>query len=276
MARPTFIDGKALEQGIKGRSWAGSPRFSSSSSSSSSEKQLPQQIPPTQSKLHLAYFASDPACINLDIIPLPSTLYRFSPYISYFSYSSALPVTYVKMPSTQTLQPRSPPTYPIGVPRKTPQYTPLARAAPYSHPAISPPQPGSSVNTSAVPSLTSGSYSGSTTGDENSNAGASGVDLVELLNDRLSNAVDPLPLDRSLAKQAQTWVSSPLCSYQNTYKQGTNDFRSGELNAKHRELLELQALAQRRLKGTRTNIANGMQAAKEVKRDLEWTQKRVS
>ncbi len=51
--------------------------------------------------------------------------------------------------------------------------------------------------------------------------------------------------------------------------------RSGELNAKHRELLELQALAQRRLKGTRANFADGMKAAKEVKRDLDWTQKRV-
>ena len=51
---------------------------------------------------------------------------------------------------------------------------------------------------------------------------------------------------------------------------------SGELNAKHRELLELQALAQRRLKGTRANFADGMKAAKEVKRDLDWTQKRVT
>ncbi|MCJ1228744.1 hypothetical protein MMC12_005405, partial [Toensbergia leucococca] len=32
----------------------------------------------------------------------------------------------------------------------------------------------------------------------------------------------------------------------------------------------------RRLKGTRANFADGMKAAKEVKRDLEWTQKRVT
>ena len=51
--------------------------------------------------------------------------------------------------------------------------------------------------------------------------------------------------------------------------------RSGELNAKNRELLELQALAQRRLKNSRANFADGMKAAKEVKKDLEWTQKRV-
>lgn len=153
------------------------------------------------------------------------------------------------------MQSISPPSYPIGVPAKSPQYMPLSRAAPYSRPAISPPQPGSSANTSAVPSLTSGSYSGSTAGDDASSAGAPSVDLVELLNDRLGNAVDPQPMDRSLAKQAQT---------------------SGQLNAKHRELLELQALAQRRLKSTKANFADGMQAAKEVKRDLEWTQKRVS
>lgn len=51
--------------------------------------------------------------------------------------------------------------------------------------------------------------------------------------------------------------------------------RSGALNAKNRELLELQALAQRRLKSSRANFADGMKAAKEVKKDLEWTQKRV-
>ena len=51
--------------------------------------------------------------------------------------------------------------------------------------------------------------------------------------------------------------------------------RSGELNAKQRELAELQALAQRRLKGARANFADGQKAAKEVKRDLEWTQRKV-
>jgi hypothetical protein len=52
-------------------------------------------------------------------------------------------------------------------------------------------------------------------------------------------------------------------------------YSSGQLNAKQRELLELQALAQRRLKGARANFAEGMKAAKETKRDLEWTHKRV-
>lgn len=51
--------------------------------------------------------------------------------------------------------------------------------------------------------------------------------------------------------------------------------RSGHLNAKQRELLELQALAQRRLKGVRSSFNEGLKAAKETKRDLEWTSKRV-
>lgn len=50
---------------------------------------------------------------------------------------------------------------------------------------------------------------------------------------------------------------------------------SGQLNAKQRELLELQALAQRRLKGARSNFSEGIKVARETKRDLEWTQKRV-
>jgi hypothetical protein len=52
--------------------------------------------------------------------------------------------------------------------------------------------------------------------------------------------------------------------------------RSGLLNAKHRELQDLQALAQQRLARSRARLAEGYQDAKEVKRDLEWTQKRVS
>lgn len=50
---------------------------------------------------------------------------------------------------------------------------------------------------------------------------------------------------------------------------------SGELNAKQRELAELQAMAQRRLKTARKNFSEGVKAAKEVKRDLEWTQNAV-
>lgn len=51
---------------------------------------------------------------------------------------------------------------------------------------------------------------------------------------------------------------------------------SGQLNAKQRELMELQARTQRRLKHSRANFADGIKAAKETKRDLDWTQKRVT
>lgn len=98
------------------------------------------------------------------------------------------------------------------------------------------------------------SYSGSIGGEYDSST-MSGIDVVDMLNERVHGTFDPLPLDRGLATQAQT---------------------SGHLNAKQQELLELQALAQRRLKGVRSSFNEGLKAAKETKRDLEWTSKRVS
>ncbi|KAI9800653.1 MAG: hypothetical protein M1825_003975 [Sarcosagium campestre] len=130
--------------------------------------------------------------------------------------------------------------------------------ATYRHTSVSPPEAADSVTT-GVPSFSnstaSSNYAGSASGEYDSSAAAGGVDLMDLLNDRLTGAFDPVPLDRSLVKQAQT---------------------SGALNAKHRELQALQAEAQRRLASSRANFADGMKAAKEVKRDLDWTQKRVS
>ncbi|KAI9783967.1 MAG: hypothetical protein M1839_002912 [Geoglossum umbratile] len=145
---------------------------------------------------------------------------------------------------------------------KSPYYT--THQHQYRHASVSPPEAPASSTTSGLHShlpsysnsATSSSYAGSASGEyDSSSPAAGGVDLVALLSDRLTGAFDPIPLDRSLATQAQT---------------------SGALNAKHRELLELQAEAQRRLAATRANFAEGMKAAKEVKRDLEWTQKRVS
>jgi biogenesis of lysosome-related organelles complex 1 subunit KXD1 len=51
---------------------------------------------------------------------------------------------------------------------------------------------------------------------------------------------------------------------------------SGQLNAKTQELLELQKLAQSRLAAMKMDFADGMKAAKEVQRDLQWTQKKVA
>lgn len=52
--------------------------------------------------------------------------------------------------------------------------------------------------------------------------------------------------------------------------------RSGHLNAKHRELLELQAMAQARLEKSRVRFARGLEEARQVRKDLEWTQKKVA
>ncbi|KAI4144989.1 MAG: hypothetical protein LQ340_006473 [Diploschistes diacapsis] len=158
--------------------------------------------------------------------------------------------------SAGTLHRTIPTSAPVSVPRKPPQSSiPLySRQAPVTRVGTSPSSAGSSVNSSAVPSLTNGSRGNASTVDtETSSGGARGVDLIEMMTDRLQ--LNPEPMDRSIAKQAQT---------------------SGELNAKQRELAELQALAQRRLKATRANIADGMKAAKEVKKDLAWTQKKVT
>lgn len=51
---------------------------------------------------------------------------------------------------------------------------------------------------------------------------------------------------------------------------------SGKLNAKHRELMDLQRQAQARLARTRERFQEGMRDAREVRGDLEWTQKKVS
>ena len=109
------------------------------------------------------------------------------------------------MPATTAYRQPTIPALPVTVPGKSPYYTPPTRTASYSRVSMSPPEAGSSMNTSAVPSLTSSTYGGSAASDyESSHGGSSGVDLIDMLNDRLSNAVDPIPLDRSLAKQAQT------------------------------------------------------------------------
>jgi len=62
-----------------------------------------------------------------------------------------------------------------------------------------------------------------------------------------------------------------------TVKIATNAFhRSGQLNAKQRDIAELLADAQRRLKSARLNFAEGMKVAKETRRDLDYTQKKLS
>jgi len=149
-------------------------------------------------------------------------------------------------------------TLPIAVPTK-PQPSPYYPTQHQSY-SVSPPEAPESVSTgsgmNASYSAASSSYAGSQSGEyESGTSSANGVDLQEYMQDRFTGAFDPLPLDRTLAVQAQT---------------------SGLLNAKTREVLDLQALAQARLAKMTARFAEGVQDAKEVRQDLEWTQKRVS
>lgn len=48
------------------------------------------------------------------------------------------------------------------------------------------------------------------------------------------------------------------------------------MNAKTRELLELQKKAQARLAKTRERFQDGLRDAREVHEDLQWTQKKVT
>jgi hypothetical protein len=129
--------------------------------------------------------------------------------------------------------------------------------------SVSPPEHGGSeTSASAVPSFgsthvsgSSSSYASSTNGEYDSSVSASGVDFQEYMQDRFSSNFDPIPLDRAMVVQAQT---------------------SGLMNAKHRELLELQKQAQARLAKTRERFGDGLRDAREVHADLEWTQKKVT
>lgn len=197
-------------------------------------------------------------------------LVRLTLILTYWLHSSSTPLPHGLSYSTSTLADHiidimatthpyyqlPQPSYPIQMPQKPGGYC-YPQQHSFGRVSASPPEGPESVTTSGVasyePSATSSNYAGSAS-DYESTSGAASVDLLDYMGNRLNGSFDPLPLDRSLAKQAQT---------------------SGELNAKHRELLELQALAQRRLAGARANFANGMKAAKDVQKDLQWTQKRV-
>jgi hypothetical protein len=138
----------------------------------------------------------------------------------------------------------------------------------YSQYSMSPPECDDSLSSaSGVPSYsnsgfsaTSASYLGGSSSNDirdydSTTGSASGVDFQEYMQDRFASSFNPIPLDRSMAVQAQT---------------------SGKLNAKQRELMDLQKQAQARLARTRERFAEGMRDAREVRGDLEWTQKKVS
>jgi biogenesis of lysosome-related organelles complex 1 subunit KXD1 len=174
---------------------------------------------------------------------------------------------------------------PMAMPTKSPHYYQPSVRGPY---AVSPPEVAESVTTGSGMnsgySATSSSYAGSASGEYDSTSSANNVDLHDYMQDRFATAFDPLPLDRSLATQAQTWVVLPKIPENAVIAKAPTAARiqnwlicrSGKLNAKQREIQELQAKTQARLARAKSRFAEGMQDAKEVKRDLEWTSKRVS
>lgn len=204
---PPSADRKTSRGGINERSKPVLLRFFSSSFFISISSFPASNSSLLDIKHYLASFPSYRTCFQRPVPCLPSafTLRSASRHLIAVCFKPTLSIIYappnLTMPPAQTLH-RTTPSLPLTMPGKSSYYAPPAYPAPYKSIAVSPPQPGSSVNTSAVPSLTSGSYAGSD--HDSSNAGASGIDLVEMLNDRLSIAVDPLPLDRTLARQAQT------------------------------------------------------------------------
>lgn len=106
------------------------------------------------------------------------------------------PAYYTPYPST---------AYPINVPQKPGYYYPPQQH--YGRISASPPEASDSTTTSGVPSYevsaTSSNYAGSHS-DYDSSSGAASVDLLDYMGNRLNGSFNPLPLDRSLAKQAQT------------------------------------------------------------------------
>ncbi|KAJ6166595.1 domain KxDL [Penicillium chermesinum] len=148
-----------------------------------------------------------------------------------------------------------PSALPMGMPSKAPA---PANMYPISRVPGSPTDYSDASTTAG--SRTSGGLTFSSAGPsadyESSSASYSGVDVMDVVSNRMQNAFDPTPLDRNLLTRAPR--------------------RSGELHAKQQELMELQAMAQRRMKGLRSNFNEGLKTARETKRDLEWTQKRVS
>lgn len=97
-------------------------------------------------------------------------------------------------------------SYPINMPQKPGFFFPAQQHG-YGRVSGSPPEAANSVTTSGVPSYepssTSSNYAGSAS-DYESTSGAASVDLLDYMGRRVNGSFDPMPLDRSLAKQAQT------------------------------------------------------------------------
>ncbi len=97
-------------------------------------------------------------------------------------------------------------TLPITMPSKAPAYH-----YPVSRIAMSPPEMSDSSTTYSGSRSSGQSYSArssscaaSQSSDYESYNSASGVDVVDMLSERMNSAFEPIRMDKSLAKQAQT------------------------------------------------------------------------
>jgi hypothetical protein len=93
------------------------------------------------------------------------------------------------------------------MPVKQVQY-PNPQYAAYSRVSVSPPE-GAESSTASGPSYDpsgsyAASYAGSSSDYDTSSGSASGIDLMDYMSERVHAAYNPIPLDRSLATQAQT------------------------------------------------------------------------
>lgn len=152
--------------------------------------------------------------IHLGRSSFKQTFFIYSPLDRHYlfgaslgSLSTSLPClcsTSFKQDSAMATQRQynQPAAAPMSIPSKTPG---PANLYPVSRLSGSPPDISDTSTTAG--SRTSGfSFnSGSISGDYESSAGSlSGVDVVDVLNDRMQETFDPTPMDRGLAKQAQT------------------------------------------------------------------------
>ncbi|KPI34780.1 uncharacterized protein AB675_10200 [Cyphellophora attinorum] len=149
-------------------------------------------------------------------------------------------------------------TLPISLPSKSPAYS-----HPVSRVAISPPE-YSDYSSTGSSRHSAGSYSARSrssyaSSDYSSPDYDSGYrhdprDIDDMLSDRMNKAFDPIKMDRALARQTQD---------------------SGKLNDKERQLRELQDRARARLKSARVKFDEGVEDAKEIRRDLDYCRKGV-
>jgi len=97
-----------------------------------------------------------------------------------------------------------------------PGYYPTAQQATYSRMSVSPPEAAESSTASGPSYDPSGSYAASYAGSsseyDTSTGSASSVDLMSYMDERVQSAYNPIPMDRSLATQAQTYVIRHLRS----------------------------------------------------------------